>query len=93
MNAKWKHDCGKCKYIATVFNGNDTLDWYTCGQGGLGKTVLARFDDEDPSHYWSMPVDVLKQMDGKFVGSKDGSEGYSAMHLLAETILTMEKQT
>lgn len=91
MQPKWKHDCDKCKYIATVFNGTDTLDWYTCGQGGLGKTVLARYDDEDRSHYWSMPVDVLTYKGERLFGSKDGSEGYSAMHLLAETILTMEK--
>jgi len=84
MKPKWNHYCTECKYIGTVFNNKDTTDWYTCGQGGVGKTILARFDDVDPSNYWSMPVDVLEQI---HTVSNDGTEGYSAMMLLAEIML------
>ena len=84
MKPKWKHYCTECKYIGTVFDNKDTLDWYTCGQGGLGKTILARFDDEDPSNYWSMPVDLLEQIN---IVSNNGTEGYGAMMLLAEAML------
>lgn len=88
MKPKWNHYCTECKYIGTVFDNKDTLDWYTCGQGGVGQTVLARFDDEDPSHYWSMPVDVLSYHGERLVRrNDDGTEGYSAMMLLAEAML------
>ena len=90
MKAKWKHDCEKCKYIATVFNNDATLDWYTCGQGALGKTILARYDDEDSSHYWSMPLDILTYKGARRTVSKDDTEGYSAMMLLAEMMASME---
>ena len=86
MKAKWKHYCPECKYIGTILHNAEILDWYTCGQGGLGKTVLARYNDDEDSNYYSMPVPI----DRTVAQDSEGNRGYVAMRLLAEMMLSME---
>jgi hypothetical protein len=85
MKPKWNHYCTECKYIGTVLHNADILDWYTCGQGGLGKTILARFDDEESegSAYYSMSVPIERTV----AQDSKGNRGYSAMRLMAEAML------
>ena len=61
MKPIYKHDCSECEFIKTITVEGTKYDIYRCGQTGfrLGSSWVARYDDEG-SHYWSMPWDVLK---------------------------------
>jgi hypothetical protein len=85
MKPKWKHYCTECKYIGTVLHDAEILDWYTCGQGGLGDTILARFagEDSDGSAYYSMSVPI----ESTVAQDSEGNRGYVAIRLLAEAML------
>jgi hypothetical protein len=59
------HDCEACVYLGSTLMGQERkkwTDWYVCPNGGLGGSLVGRFDSE-PSEYWSMPIRMVREMD------------------------------
>jgi len=46
----WLHDCESCEFLGTVNIDGRTFDLYTCAQGGLGRTFIARYGDDGPDY-------------------------------------------
>lgn len=85
MKAKWKHNCAKCAYLGTMFNGGDVLDWYECK--GSDPSVIARHGDDGPE-YWSMPRSMVTADYEVSKRQLDDVIGYNSMIFLARAMLT-----
>lgn len=53
---RYAHDCAACEYLGRF----EHADLYTCAQGGLGQTLLARYGDAGPE-YTSVPVRLAER--------------------------------
>jgi len=57
MLPRHTHDCNACEFHG-YFGGYDV---YTCGQGGLGSTMIARWGNDGPE-YQSLPVQLYERV-------------------------------
>lgn len=77
-----RHDCEKCKYLATLTTHDGVADWYTCG-----KTILARFSDEGPD-YWSMERSMVTNDNYLVIRNIDTQQyALNEMHIIARWLL------
>lgn len=58
MQPRYKHDCGACVFIATVYEGGEFQDAYVCpGDNG---SVILRNGDDGPD-YASWPIRMVTE--------------------------------
>lgn len=47
---RYTHDCAKCVFLGQAHDDEGSHDLYLCEQGGIEKTVIARFGDDGPEY-------------------------------------------